>query len=299
MTTALITGGTGFVGRYLTDHLQEQGWRVVPYDLANGYDVRDFERLRTAVDSVRPDYVFHLAAQAYVAESVMDPERTLNVNIIGTHNLLMALRHTGSRARVLLAGTSEEYGYENQTGPEVTEDSACWPTTTYGASKLAAGQLGLVYARAYGMPVVVTRAFNHTGPGRPAVYADSAFARRIVAVERGLEPVVAHGNLDAVRNYTDVRDIVRAYRLAVDLPSGVYNLCSDYTVSMQWILDTLLGHAQCEVPTKLDDALWRPSGSAVFHPPSRARFEQATGWQPEIPLEQTLAGVLDYWRERP
>ncbi|WP_213451572.1 GDP-mannose 4,6-dehydratase [Rhizomonospora bruguierae] len=299
MTTALITGGAGFVGGYLREHLRAQGWETASFDLRDGHDVRSYEQVRFAVDALQPDYVFHLAAQAYVAESGMDPERTLAVNVTGTHNLLLALRNTGCRARVLLAGTSEEYGYEHQPGPEVTEDSPTRPTTAYGTSKLAATHLGLVYAQAYGMPIVVTRAFNHTGPGRPPQYADSAFARRVVAVERGQAAVVAHGNLEAVRNYTDVRDIVRAYRLAIDLPSGIYNLCSDYTVPMAWILNTLLGAAEGTVPTRQDDALWRPSGSAVFHPPSAVRFHALTGWKPQIPLEQTLAEVLDYWRGQP
>lgn len=298
MRTALITGSGGFVGPYLTSELEVHGgWKLHHFDLKLGHDIRDYEQIRAAVENLQPDYVFHLAAQAYVAEGVSDPRRAMDVNAVGTLNLLEAVRHTGCRAKILITGTSEEYGYEDQPGPEVTEDSPCMPATPYGVSKLAASTLGLSYAKQHGLHVVVTRAFNHTGAGRPAQYADSAFARRIAKAERDGSEVL-HGNLDAVRNYSDVLDVVRAYRLAIDLPSGVYNVCSDNSVSMKWVLDTLVGFAANSVRTRLDESLYRPSGSAVFHPPSHAKLTAATGWEPQIPLEQTLRDVYTYWQER-
>ena len=302
MPRALITGDAGFVGQHLTAHLaadKATAWRIRGFDLQNGHDLRDYEQVRSCIEQWQPDYVFHLAAQAYVAEGNTSPRRAVDVNAVGALNLLEAVRNTGSRARILIAGTSEEYGYEDQPGPTVTELSPSRPATPYGVSKLAASTMGLAYARQHGLHVVVTRAFNHTGPGRPSQYADSAFARRVVDAERGHAGEVVHGNLDAVRNYSDVRDIVRAYRLAIDLPPDVYNLCSDYNVTMKWVLDTLISYAGVPVQTRLDDALYRPSGSQVFWPPSAAKFRAATGWQPRIRLEQTLRDVLTYWREQP
>lgn len=292
MRTVLVTGSAGFVGGYLTAALRKRGDLVVDYDQRLGHDVRDYEQLRAVINQHQPDLIFHLAAQAYVPEATSDPRRGLDVNVAGTLNLLEALRHTGSRARVLLAGTSEEYGYDH---PEIREDTVCQPTTPYGVSKLAAGQLGLVYARLYGIPVVVTRAFNHTGPGHPPSFAVPSFAKRVAEAETGRRDAVEHGNLQAVRNYTDVRDIVAAYQLAIDLPSGIYNLCSEFTVSLQWILDTLVGLAKTPVTTRLDEALFRP-GNSRFPDISAEKFAAATGWKPLIPLERTLADVLDFWR---
>jgi GDP-4-dehydro-6-deoxy-D-mannose reductase len=198
---------------------------------------------------------------------------------------------------VLLAGTSEEVGYD-QPGPEITEDTVPRPTTPYGVGKLAAGQLGLVYGRQYGFPVVVTRASNHTGPGHSSVYAVPSFARRVVEVERGLADVIRVGNLDAVRNYSDVRDVVRAYVLAIDAPAGVYNVCSDATVSMGEVLARLVSLAELrDEVVKVDEALWRPAG-ATFWPPSHAKLTAATGWQPEISLDETLRALLTDWRGR-
>lgn len=292
MPTSLITGSAGFVAGYLTKHLIGQGHTVSGFDLANGDDVRDYEAIRTAVEVTQPDYVFHLAAQAYVPEGTTNPHRAIDVNVVGTLNLLEAIRQTGSNARVLLAGTSEEYGYTSHG--ILTEDSLCEPTTPYGVSKLAAGQLGLVYHRMYGIPIVVTRAFNHTGPKHPPVYAIPSFARRVAQVEAGHVAAVRHGNLEAVRNYLDVRDVIEAYQLAIEQPSGIYNVCGDRTVSMRWVLDTLVDLANCPIPTEIDNSLYR-AGSSHFPMPTAGKLAGA-GWKPQIPLEQTLADVLDYWR---
>lgn len=295
--TTLITGDLGFVGQHLTKSLRDDDHHVTGYDLAfsGQHDVRNYETLRSTIETVQPEYIFHLAAQALVGESVRSPRRTFDVNLLGTINLLEAVRQTGLHTSIMLAGTSEEYGYETQTGP-VTETSPCFPTTPYGVSKLAAGQLGLVYAHQHNMQVVVTRAFNHIGPGQTAAYAVSAFARRIVEVELGRRDVVTHGNLDAIRNFTDVRDIVRAYRYAIGLPSGVYNLCSTRSVPMHDIINGLIAHAKKPVNLRIDDALYRPSATTIWHNPSAAKFIDLTDWRPEIELEQTLGDILTWWR---
>jgi GDP-4-dehydro-6-deoxy-D-mannose reductase len=290
----LVTGSEGFVGGYLAKELRERGDGVIGYDQRRSCDIRDYEQLRSVIDRTQPDLIFHLAAQAYVPEGTTDPRRAIDVNVVGTLNLLEAVRHTGSRARVLLAGTSEEYGYDH---PSIDEGTVCRPTTPYGVSKLAAGQLGLTYAGLYGIPVVVTRAFNHTGPGHPASFAVPSFAKRVAEAEAGLRPAVEHGNLQSVRNYTNVRDMVAAYLLAIDLPTGVYNLCSDRTVSLDWVLGILVGLAGKPVKVVLDPALYRESN---YHFPdvSAERFSALTGWKPRIPLERTLSDVLDYWRSQ-
>lgn len=297
--TALITGGAGFVGRHLYGLLRDHGWRVVTYDLVDGDDIRDYERLRACIDRVQPDAIWHLAAQAYVPEAGTDPRRGIDVNVLGTLNLLEAVRHTGSRARIMLAGTSEEYGYETQDADTITEQSPARPTSVYGVTKLAAGQLGLTYARTYSMPVVVTRAWNHTGPGHPPTYAVPSWARQIARVEAGVQDVVRYGNLDARRSYLDVRDVVEAYRLAIDLDPGVYNVAGDRVVTMREVLDLLVGIARVPVPLEQDPGLYRPGvaqGSARFPTPDASRLVDACGWKPQVPLEQTLADVLDYWR---
>lgn len=295
MPVTLVTGSEGFVGPYLVNLLLEEGYEVFGMDLRSGEDIRDYERVRTTIDQIRPDYIFHLAAQAYVPEGITDVRRCLDVNVTGTLNLLEAVRHTGLRPHILLAGTSEEYGYD-QPGP-LTEDSPTLPTTPYGVSKLAAGHLGLVYARTYGLNVVITRAFNHTGPGHPPAYAIPSFAKRVADVRKGRLDKVVHGNLESVRNYTDVRDMVRAYLMAIQLESGIYNVCSDRTVSMQWVLDNLVELSGGEVQTELSDSLYRPM-TGNFPEPSSEKLRSLTGWQPQITLEETLSDVLAYWGER-
>ncbi len=298
VTTVLITGDAGFVGTYLRDAYFDAARHVAGYDLRNLQDLRNYEDIRAAIDDVQPDIVHHLAAQAYVPETTTDPRRGVDTNIVGTLNLLEAIRHTGCRARVHIAGTSEEYGYETQDGP-LTERSAPQPTTLYGASKLAATQLALAYGRTFGIPVVVTRAFNHTGPRQPARYAIPSFARRIALIEADQMRTLAHGNLDAVRNYTDVRDIVRAYQQAPHLDAGIYNICSPNTLPIGDVLTMLADLATVAIPLEPDPDLYRPGlhpGSKTFPTPVCDKFHTATGWEPLIPLQQTLRDVLDYWR---
>lgn len=296
----LVTGSDGFVGRHLVELLKKRGDVISFFDLGRGHDVRSYEQLRRAVETAEPDRIFHLAAQAYVPESSTDTRRGFAVNVGGTLNLLEAVRHTGSRARVLLAGTSEEYGYDRDD-EVLTEESPTWPTTPYGVTKLAAGHLGLAYSRQYGLDVVVTRAWNHTGPGHAPTYAVSSFARKVALVLAGRADRVTHGNLEAVRSYADVRDVVRAYVEAVELPSGVYNVAGDTPpVAMHHVLDTLVRVAGVEIETSLDPTLYRPGmsrGEARFPRPSHELLTRLTGWRPEYTLEQTLRDTLDYWRE--
>ena len=294
---ALVTGSAGFAGPYLVRSLEADGHQVTGFDLRSGQDVRDYDAVLAAIAACEPDLIFHLAAVAWPGESLTDPRRTLDINVTGTLNVLEAVRHSGSEARVLLAGTAGEYGYEDRPDGVVTEDSACYPTTPYGVSKLAATTLGMAYARRYGLPVVATRAFNHTGWGRQAVNAESAFARRIVAVERGEADCVMHGDLSSGRDFTDVRDVAAAYKLAIGLEPGIYNVCSGRPVTMRHVMQALVKLARAGVVLKQDPSLGERD-HRVCPVPSGQRLKDACGWEPSIPLEDTLGWLLDYWRSR-
>ncbi len=300
MLKVLITGSDGFVGKHLQKYLgsnqsSKGAYIVQGFDLAGGKDIRIFEDIRNAVDQFQPDIIYHLAAQAYVPESTMNPYRGIETNLIGTLNLLEAVRQTGMHSRVHIAGTSEEYGYDRDD-LELNEKSVAMPTTPYGVSKLAATTLAMSYAKIYGINIVVTRAWNHIGPGASPSYAVSAFSNRVAEAEKyGVE--VLHGNLDAIRNYTDVRDIVRAYILAVDLPSGIYNIASSNSVSINYILNCLTDLATNNIVTKENSHLYR-SMSNKFPKPSFTKFNNLTGWEPKIDLNQTLLDTLNYWRQK-
>jgi GDP-4-dehydro-6-deoxy-D-mannose reductase len=293
----VITGGSGFVGGHLAALLTRQGHTVYSCDLHHGCDVRSYESVRESIVHAEPDRVYHLAAVAWPGESIRDTRRTLDTNIGGTFNVLEAVRRTGSHARILITGTSEEYGYHTGPGP-LTEKFVCEPSTPYGVSKLTATVLGQAYVQRYGMHVVCTRAWNHTGPGRQAVNAESAFARRIVAVERGESPHVAHGDLSAVRNFTDVRDMVRAYVKVIECEPGIYNACHPtQNVTMNQVMQILIEAAGSGVTLKPDPLLMHPNQEG-WTDPSCDRLRAATGWEPEIPLSMTLDDLLIYWRNR-
>ena len=298
MLKVLITGGNGFVGRHLQNSLrntvsQKGEYTISIFDLSMGDDVRNFESIRTRVDQFQPDYIFHLAAQAYVPESTMNPRRGFETNLIGTLNILESVRQTGMHSRILVSGTSEEYGYDRDDS-ELTEESVAKPTTPYGVSKLAATTLCSTYSRIYGTNIVVTRAWNHIGPGASPSYAVSAFSKRVAEAEKFGTSIV-HGNLDAIRNYTDVRDIVKAYLLAIELDSGIYNLSGQKTIATKEILNELVKLARCEVTLEENIHLYRAM-SNKFPKPNSEKFSAITGWKPEISLEETLKDCLDYWR---
>lgn len=292
MRKAIVTGDTGHVGGHLVRHLTERGWDVKGFSLRAGQDIQDYEQIRNTLDIERPDVIFHLAAQAYVPESFANPQRTFEVNTVGSMNILEAVRQLGLKTKIHLAGTSEEYG-----NGVPREDAMLEPKSPYAISKAAMDHAGQLYAKSYNMEVIVTRAFNHTGPDRGEQYAESSFAKQVAEVEIGKRDVVEHGNLESVRNYTDVRDIVRAYELAVDLDSGVYNICSSQNVTMQEVMDTLIKISGRDIKTKVNPALYRPYDFS-FQKPRCDTFRDLTGWQPEIKLEQTLTDLLNYWREK-
>lgn len=297
MNKALITGSRGFVGQHLQKLLLDEGWEVHGFNLRDGQDLRNYEVIRNVVDIVRPTHIFHLAGQAYVPESFTNPGRAIEIMTLGSLNLLEAVKQVGLKTHIQMAGTSEEYGDTTDATEPITELSLPNPLSPYAIAKLAMDHLGRLYTKSYGLHVVTTRAFNHTGPGRGEMYAESAFAKQIVEVERGIKKVVEHGNLDSIRNYIDVRDVVRAYKLAVDLEPGVYNICSDQNVSMKHIMNILLDLSDTQITLRENRSLYRPADFS-FKKPSCKKFTDLTGWKPEISLQQTLNEILDEWRQK-
>jgi GDP-4-dehydro-6-deoxy-D-mannose reductase len=293
MKKVMVTGSEGQVGQYLTKALFSLGVEVVKFDIRLGNDIRKYEDVRNFVDKHSPDGIFHLAAQAYVPESSLNSVRGVEVNVIGTLNVLNAVRETGHSSYVHIAGTSEEYGYDRDD-VFLDENSLCQPTTPYGVTKLAATNLGLVYARMYGMNVVCTRAWNHFGPGTSSIYATSAFAKRVAIAEKYNKPVT-HGNLEAIRNYTDVRDIVEAYIMLIG-KSGLYNLASPRNASIKEVLELLMGMSKAKIVLDGNPNLFRAQSNKFPTPSTKKVFEEL-GWAAKITLETTLEETLNYWRE--
>ena len=249
---------------------------------------------------VKPERIFHLAAQSYVPSSWNSPAETITTNVIGQLNVFEAMRELGLDAAIQIAGSSEEYGLVHPEETPITEDSPLRPLSPYAVSKVAQDMLAYQYFRSYGLQAIRTRAFNHTGPRRGEVFVTSNFAKQIVDIEAGLrEPVMYVGDLTPERDFTDVRDIVRAYWLCLEhcTPGEVYNVASGKAYRIQEVLDILLSHSDVDIEVRQDPTRLRPSDVPLLLG-DNSRFVDATGWQPEIPFEQTAKDLLDYWRER-
>jgi GDP-4-dehydro-6-deoxy-D-mannose reductase len=294
---SLITGGRGFVGNWLADHLRRLGDHVVAID--QEVDVTDSSALLAAIAEAQPDAIYHLAALTHVGKSWDEPLRVLEVNVIGTGALLAAARECGSHPRILVTSSAEVYGaVTDPSRLPLTEQSPTAPLTPYAASKLAGEALVAQAFIGHGQHVITVRPFNHIGPGQSPNFAVPALAKRIVEAARGGATTIPVGNLSARRDFTDVRDVVRAYRLLMETgqPGEVYNVCSGHDVSIREIADGLLGLAGTSLEFETDPTLVRPVEVPVLRG-DPGRLMEATGWKPEIPLEETLADVLAYWRE--
>lgn len=301
---ALITGSRGFVGGHLRRELEENGYQVLGLDLQAGpdtvqADLLDPERLTETVCKAEPDVVFHLAGQADVARSWKMPQKTVEINVIGTLNLLEAVRAYRKDLRVVLVGSSDGYGNLGEAGQRVTEDLELRPQTPYAVSKKAQEELAQVYVRAYGMNLCMTRSFNHGGPGQREGYLISDFAAGIARVEKGLAKSLRVGNLTARRDFTHVRDVARAYRLIGERgrTGGVYNVGSGIVYSAGEILEKLRAMAVCPIPVEQDPAKMRPSDTPVICC-DHTRLTEDTGWEPQIPLDAMLRETLQDWRDR-
>lgn len=319
---ALITGITGFAGSHLADYLlahQPQveifgtrRWRSPMDNIAHlsgeigkrihliETDLRDYSSVRTCLEAARPNFIFHLAAQSFVPTSWSAPAETLNTNIVGQTNIFEAVRHLGLDPVIQIACSSEEYGLVYPEETPIKETNPLRPLSPYAVSKVAQEYLGYQYFMSYGLKVIRTRGFNHTGPRRGEVFVTSNFAKQLASIKAGLqEPVIRVGNLDAVRDFTDVRDMVRAYWLAVNKakPGEVYNIATGSGITIRELLDRLIALAGVAVTVEQDPARMRPSDVEILIGDS-SKFRADTGWQPEIPLDQTLHDVVHYWLDR-
>lgn len=301
---ALITGSQGFVGGYLRRELEENGYEVLGLDLQAGpgtvqTNLLDLEQLAEAVRSAKPDTVFHLAGQADVGQSWKNPQKTVEINVIGAVNLMEAVRAFDPAVRILLVGSSDQYGNLGEAGQCVAETLELKPQTPYAVSKLAQEEMARAYVRAYGMNLCMTRSFNHGGAGQRKGFLIPDFASGIVQVEKGLAPSLKVGNLEARRDFTHVRDVARAYRLIAEKgrPGEVYNVGSGTTYSAREVLDRLLKLANCPIPVERDPAKMRPSDTPVICC-DHGKLTADTGWTPESPLEEILRETLAEWRKK-
>ncbi|MEW4566850.1 GDP-mannose 4,6-dehydratase [Tautonia sp. JC769] len=314
---ALITGITGFVGGHLAEHLLEQGdvvaglsasgrWPDATAHLAEAVRLETFDLLADSVGSLarmlsrkRPEAIYHLAAQANPHASFDDPRATWDLNLGGTLTLLEAVRaaELDAKPRVVLVGSGVSYGNPGPEDLPVTERCPLRPNNPYAASKAAADLLGIQHWLSHGTPVVIARPFNHAGPRQEDRYVLSSFARQVAEVERGDRPRIEVGNLQVVRDFTDVRDIVRAYRLLAESgkPGEVYNVGTGRDESLARLLDLLRGLAECPVEVVVDPARVRPVDQPLLLADA-SKLRADTGWEPLRTSEQTLADMLTFWR---
>ncbi|HYO15906.1 MAG TPA: GDP-mannose 4,6-dehydratase [Thermoanaerobaculia bacterium] len=317
---ALITGITGFAGSHLAEYLLAEHpdvevygtfrWRSRMDNVEHLYndkkiklveaDLRDYSSMHRALEISRPDIIFHLAAQSFVPASWSAPNDTIVTNVSGQTNLFEAIRLLKLDPVVQIACSSEQYGLVLPDEVPIKETNPLRPLSPYAVSKVAQDYLGYQYFQSYGLRVVRTRGFNHTGPRRGHVFVTSNFCSQVAAIELGLqEPVIRVGNIEAIRDFTDVRDMVRAYWLAVTRakPGEVYNIATGQGISIRAMLDLVLSFSQVEVKVEVDPERLRPSDVEILIGDS-SRFRADTGWEPRIPFETTVRDLLDYWRRR-
>lgn len=305
---ALIIGGGGFVGGYLADELKNNGYDVyitclekVDSDYVQfALDIREKGDISAILSEVNPDVIFHLAAQSSVALSWKNPQLTAEINIIGAINLFEAVREYEGNPRVIVIGSGEEYGCISANSCPIKETESLHPMNIYAATKVCQEQTAEIYARAYGLDIVMVRAFNHSGPKQESIFVMSDFCRQIADIEKGEKsPVMTVGNLAAMRDFTDVRDIVRGYRLLAEKgKSGeIYNIGSGKAVSIQYILDTALKLSTVEIAVERDAKRMRASDIPIIEADT-TKIHGDTGWKAEIAVEQTIEDTLNYWRKR-
>jgi GDP-4-dehydro-6-deoxy-D-mannose reductase len=292
---AVITGGRGFVGQHLGAHLRAQGDDIALLDHRgnDAVDITDADAVREWIGRIVPDVVYHLAARSHVGASWNDEDAVQRVNVGGTANVLAAASAAGG-ARIVVVGSAEEYGRIDPSEVPVRESAPLQPVSPYARSKVAAEELALAAQRDGTLDVICIRAFNHTGPGQSPTFLVPGLASRIAAAERAGTDHITVGNLESVRDYTDVRDVVRAYRLLAEggEPGQVYNVCSGRGVSVADIAHGLLALSDRPMRLDVDPELVRPVDVPVLVGDA-TRLREATGWVPQIPLERTLADVLD------
>jgi len=315
----LITGVSGFAGSHLLDLLVSRKSTYELYGIVRersslvrirhnldsikllNCDLINLGTVVSVVKQVKPDYVYHLAGESSVKLSWGGPLSMVNNNIIATLNILEALRESNcSEIKILLACSSEEYGCVSEEDIPINETTPLKPVSPYGVSKATIDMFGFQYYKSYGLNVIRIRAFNHTGPRRDEIYALNSFAKQIAEIEKGVrEPRIRVGNLNSIRDYTDVRDIVRGYELAMEHcePGDVYNICSSKGYKIKDLLDMLIKLNKCDIEIVYDEERMRPIDLPIIVG-DNSKFVKITSWKPRIGIERTLLDLLNYWRNK-
>lgn len=309
MEKGLVIGAAGFVGKYLMDEMRADGMEVSATKLSHekldytdaeiyNLDIMDREAVVALLFEVRPDYIFHLAAQSSVGLAWKNPGLTVDVNIKGSINVMDAIRELFYKPRVLLIGSGEEYGHILPGETPITEENALRPGNIYAATKACQNMIGNIYSKAYDMELMMVRAFNHIGPGQAPMFVVSDFCKQVAEIEKGVrEPVMKVGNLAARRDFTDVRDVVKAYvKLIHAGRSGeTYNVGSGNAREIRAVLDLIISKSTADISVEIDSNKLRPVDVPIIEA-DITRLNRLTGWLPQIPLEQTIQETLDYWR---
>ncbi len=309
MKKGLVIGAAGFVGNYLIEEMVKNGIEAyatkLPHEKLENpnakvydLDIMDKDAIVSLLFEVRPDYIFHLAAQSSVGLAWKNPGLTIDVNIKGGVNVMDAIRELFYKPRVLLIGSGEEYGHIQPGETPICEENHLRPGNIYAATKVCQNMIGSIYSKAYDMELMMVRAFNHIGPGQAPMFVVSDFCKQVAEIEKGLrEPVMRVGNLAAKRDFTDVRDVVRAYVLLVQAGKAgeTYNVGSGNAQAIQEILDLIVSMSQVDIQVEVDPNKLRPVDVPIIEA-DITKINDLTGWQPQIPLKETIRETLDYWR---
>lgn len=309
---ALIIGAAGFVGSYLIHHLRDDlHWDIAATKMPqetiaipniNIYDLNILEQdaIIQLLKDVRPDYILHLAAQSSVGLSWKNPDLTIDVNIKGSIHVLDAVRALDYTPRILLIGSGEEYGHILPNESPISETNVLRPGNIYAATKACQNMLGKIYADAYKMDIISVRAFNHIGPNQSPLFVVADFCKQVAQIEAGfIEPVIHVGNLSAARDFSDVRDVVRAYGLLLlhGVSGETYNVGSGYAITIDEILKKILLYSKVTIQVEVDETKLRPVDVPIIEANTGKLFA-CTGWKPEISIDQTIQEVLAYWRNK-
>lgn len=309
MKKGLVIGAAGFVGNYLINEMYVNDMEVYATKLPHekfenlhaevyDLDIMDKDAIVALLFEIRPDYIFHLAAQSSVGLAWKNPGLTVDVNIKGSLNVMDAIRELFYKPRVLFIGSGEEYGHIEDGETPITENNLLRPGNIYAATKACQNMIGNIYSKAYDMELMMVRAFNHIGPGQAPMFVVSDFCKQVAEIEKGLrESVIKVGNLAAKRDFTDVRDVVKAYVKLIQLgKSGeTYNVGSGNARTIQDILNLIISKSDTAITVEIDPNKLRPVDVPIIEA-DITKLNRLTGWAPQIPLEQTIQESLDYWR---
>ncbi len=312
----LVTGVSGFAGSHLAEFLLNKGYKVFGtfYDKStfsnlNRFidkitlfkcDIRNYDSLKKIIKEVQPNETYHLAAISFVPTSLENPKLTFNTNLYGTLNLYQAIIELKINPKILFVGSADEYGLVKESDLPIRENCPLRPINSYSISKVSADFLSHFYFKNFHLNIIRVRPFNHIGPRQSPEFVCSSFAKQIAEIEKGMKgPIVRVGNLETKRDFTDVRDMVKAYWLALQKgdPGETYNICSEKTTSIKELLNAFLGMSKKDIEIRQDPKRLRPSDVSLLLGDS-TKFRRKTGWKSEIAFEKTLQDTLDYWRER-